>query len=153
MPVDFCEHLESYGVAYGRARASYRHCVHLLETCLEEPQNSALPTNLAASLQEWLTETGTLRQQFKLLVDEGTIVLARNPEAERKFQGGRFPVCGACAFQVPRLEFSDFRWDESGELLFQEKPLPVPESPRSESPKPEPQRPEADTVPASGATI
>jgi len=126
MRTEFCKHLESYGMIYSRAEATYNNCVHLLETYLDQLEDASLAGSLAQSFKEWLAETGMLRHRFKMLVDDGAIEMVRNPDAERSFQGGRFPLCRECAFPVPRLDFEDFQFDDEGELLFREKPLPWP---------------------------
>lgn len=156
MARDFCEHLEEYGVLYGRAEASYRNCVNLMEAILGsmvEPSladpstvdpstvDPSLVATLRKALSEWVTETATVREEFQDLVAEGAIELIRNTVAGRSFQQDRSPICAECRAGLPRLEFPDFHWDEEGGLSFQGKPLPEPPD----------QKQDGDAAPASVA--
>ncbi len=121
MATDFCEHLDEYGVLFGRAGASYQSCLALIDKLEEDPSDSNLCRLLEKGLDEWVLETRNLRNRFKELHRDGGIELLNSPKKPK------IPTCPQCGFQIPRLEFPEFQEDASGQITFRGKPLSVPE--------------------------
>ena len=68
MAPNFCEHLDEYGVVYGRAQASYDSCLHLMDKLIEDLHEPQLRRTMEKLLDEWVLETRKMRSHFEELV-------------------------------------------------------------------------------------
>ncbi len=127
MNQEFCEHLEEYGVAFGRARASYENCLNLLDKALEDPGENGLRGTLENSMDEWVLETRNLRELFSKLVKSGEIELLKNEELDESDNlNPTIALCCECSFQIPRLVFSEFDLTNEAGPKFRGQTLPQP---------------------------
>ncbi len=127
MTQDFCEHLEEYAIAFGRAKASYGNCLNLLDKIIDDPTVLELCTTLENALDEWVLETRQLRELFRKMAKKGEIELVTNPDPEEKADlKSAFPICRDCSSQVPRLEFSEFDLTDENNPTFRLQALPRP---------------------------
>lgn len=128
MPQEFCEHLDEYGVSFGRAKASYVNCLNLIDKIIENLVENELRKTLENSLDEWVLETRNLRSLFKKMAKNGKIEIINDPDLQN--EGSVKPnraKCCFCSFQIPRLEFPEFDLTDidNPTYLGQRLPLPV----------------------------
>ena len=127
MTQEFCEHLDEYGVAFGRAQASYGNCLNLVDKIIEDPANKELRRTLENNLDEYVLETRQLRELFKNMAKDGEIKLITNPDLkEQDNLNPKFAICCDCSFQVPRLEFSEFDLTDENNPTYRGQNLPQP---------------------------
>jgi len=127
MTQEFCEHLEDYSIAFGRAKASYGNCLNLIEKIIEDPAEKELRTTMEHSLDDWVQETRDLRMLFKNMVKSGGIELAGNSgSGEESNQDSILATCSECSFQIPKLVFSEFDLTDEENPLYQGQALPQP---------------------------
>jgi hypothetical protein len=128
MNQEFCEHLDEYGVLFERAQASYQSCLALMDSLIESPGEGNLGRTLEKSLDDWVLETRDLRNLFTKLVKKGGIVMTTPPEADKTPEPSpQTPFCLHCGFQVPKFEFSEFIFENDGQMTYRGQLLPVPE--------------------------
>lgn len=127
MTQNFCEHLEEYGVVFGRAKASYGNCLNLLDKVIVNPEDKELRTTLENSLDEWVLETRNLRQLFVNMKKKGEIELAADSELEEN-DNSSLPIasCSACSFVIPKLEFKEFDLSNEDKPTYRGQTLPRP---------------------------
>ena len=125
MTQEFCEHLEEYGVAFGRAKASYGNCLNLVDKVIVSPDEKELRTTLEHSLDEWTQETWNLRKLFAGMKNKGEIALTDSSAlSESSSQNLKVAVCSACSFTIPRLEFKEFNLSDEDNVTYRGQPLP-----------------------------
>ncbi len=128
MAHEFCEHLDDYGVLFGRAKASYENCLHIMDKIIEEIDESNLRRILEKALDEWVLETRRMQNSFADLVKNGSIGMAGAADPSESLSlEGVVPTCGDCGFQVPRLVFSEFDLTENQNPKFRGTELPLPQ--------------------------
>ena len=128
---EFCEHLDEYGVLFGRAQASYESCLNIMDKMIEAPGNKELSRTLEKGLDEWVLETRNLRSLFTKLVKDGSIKLpsslpvetSPDPEPDPE---PKTPSCRNCGFQVPKLVFPEFLRENDGQMKYRGELLPLP---------------------------
>lgn len=127
MTQEFCEHLDEYGVAFGRAKASYENCLNLIEKIIENPGGRELRRTLEKALDEWVLETRNLRGLFKKMKKSGQVELIKNPDSDdNPSLNTTSAICGDCSFQVPKLEFPEFELKDESHPTFRGQTLPLP---------------------------
>lgn len=123
----FCEHLDEYEVAFGRAKASYGNCVNLVDKVIEDPSAPELRTTLENSLDEWVLETRKLRELFTKMTESGKIELTQDKEPDKPSGlNPASPICADCSFKLPRLEFTEFDLTDADNPTYRGQPLPQP---------------------------
>ncbi len=125
MAHQFCDHLDEYGVQYTRTEASYRQCMALVDRILSEGPTFELVGLVNAALQEWAGEDQKLREMLVSEVTQGRVrvpnVIAHGHGRDRRRQARKShsrPVCSTCRFEVPRLEYPEWKIAHNGEATF-----------------------------------
>ncbi len=127
MTQEFCEHLDEYGVAFGRAKASYGNCLNLVDKIIEDPEMGELRKTLENSLDDWVLETRKLRELFSKMIKAREIELVPNEDQENMTSlDSRTAQCRACSFQIPRLEFPEFNFEDEENPTYRGQSLPLP---------------------------
>ncbi len=126
MEPTFCDHLDDYGVKFGRAKASYNNCLHLIDSMIKDfPQND-LSSTLEGALDEWVRETHDLRGSFESLVKSGSIEILSAGETELVIKGpSQGPKCTKCDFSVPKLTFPEFDLSDDDNPKYRGQELPT----------------------------
>ena len=122
----FCDHLDDYGVLFGRAQASYENCVHLLDKIIENMADSELRRTLEKALDEWVSETRRLQSSYEDYVKAGTIKVETSGKGQKMTPEMAVSVCSECSFRVPRLTFPEFELSDNHPALYRGKELPGP---------------------------
>ncbi len=122
MPMDFCEHLDDYGVRYVRAEAAYRALLAQVERVAAGAADDDALDLLERMLHDWQDEVKVLRKRLVALVKAGQVEL---PEAEADAAPVGPACCADCGAVVPRLVFNDFRV-EADSATFRGHALPRP---------------------------
>jgi len=127
MDHEFCAHLDQYRVQYARTEASYRQCVSLLERLMSDGPNQELVALVTTALRDWAEEDQKLREMLVSEVQAGRvrvpsgIVRRLDVSAARRRRQARqksHPVCAACRFAIPRLEYPEWKFAHNGEVSF-----------------------------------
>lgn len=127
MKHDFCEHLDEYEVAFGRAQASYENCLNLVDNIIEGSEARDLQRTLENSMDEWIVETRKLREMFKKMEGAGAIILTKGPgKAGKVAENPSFAACIVCNYSIPRLEFPEFDLSDEDHPTFRGEALPLP---------------------------
>ena len=119
MAREFCPHLENYGKMFRGAEEAYRVCVEIMDEVLDGPADHSLLAQLGGALDSWEKQTRILRSTFVSLKDRGHVLLPREGQNDT-------PVCGHCGFELPRLEFAEFKFHEDGRVEFRGRELDLP---------------------------
>ena len=122
MPMEFCEHLDDYGVRYVRADAAYRALLAQVERVAAGAADDDALDLLERMLHDWQDEVKVLRKKLVVLVKEGQVEL---PEADENEAPSGGACCADCGAAVPRLVFNDFRVD-ADRATFRGSALPRP---------------------------
>ena len=122
MLMEFCEHLDDYGVRYVRADAAYRALLAQIERVAAGAADDDALDLLERMLHDWQDEVKVLRKKLVVLVKEGQVEL---PEVEEDEASSGPACCADCGAQVPRLVFNDFRV-EADSATFRGRALPRP---------------------------
>ena len=133
MAHQFCDHLDEYGAQYAITEASYQQCVSLVDRIMSAGPTFELVGLVTAALQEWNREDQKLREMLVTEVQAGRVrvpsVVAHrhNRATQRKARQKRSrPICAACRFKVPRLEYPEWKIAHNGEASFRGLELSVP---------------------------
>lgn len=122
MPLEFCDHLDDYGVRYVRAEAAYRALLAQVERVAAGARDDDALDLLERMLHDWQDEVKVLRKRLVALVKAGQVELP----AAGQHEGPSGPVCCVdCGAEVPRLVFNDFRV-EADRATFRGRALPRP---------------------------
>ena len=122
MPMEFCEHLDDYGVRYVRAEAAYRALLAQIERVAAGAADDDALDLLERMVHDWQDEVKILRKKLVVLVKEGQVEL---PDVEEAAAPSGPACCADCGAQVPRLVFNDFRV-EADNATFRGRALPRP---------------------------
>jgi len=127
MAQEFCEHLDEYGVLFGRAQASYENCLHLVDKIIEDMDQPELRRTLESALDEWVGETRRMQESFVDLVNNGSIDVVVQPELPPGNQNADpIPLCCDCNFRIPRLHFPEFDLIDEDKPKYRGRELPLP---------------------------
>ena len=127
MAHQFCEHLDEYGVLFGRAQASYDSCLHIMDKIIEDLNKPPLRRTMEKSLDEWVLETRKMRSYFEDLVNNGSIDFEKKTQLnEGEVSGVEAPLCAQCQMVVPRLVFKEFDLSDESNPTYKGAKLPTP---------------------------
>ncbi len=136
MPLEFCDHLDEYGVQYIRTEASYNQFVSLLDRIMVGGPVPEMVELVTAAMREWSLEDDKLRTLLVEQVKEGKVRIPRGIVSQggktktRKRQVAKKigrPVCANCRFVVPRLEYPEWTFAHNGAVAFRGSDFHNPE--------------------------
>jgi len=117
--MDFCEHMDTYGVQYTKTEAAYRQCNHLVSRIQEDGGDRALVDLLEVALSQWKADNKKLRTEFCSLVEDGKIALPKKTHGH--------PHCQECGFAIPKLEYSEWKIAHNGVAALNGEELLAPQ--------------------------
>ncbi len=127
MAKEFCDHLDDYGVLFGRAQASYENCLYIIDKIIKEMHDPKLRRTLEKALDEWVSETRRMQDSFAGLVKDGSIDMTGPSDLTKGSQlDSVVPVCCDCNSRVPRLNFPEFELNDDQQPKFRGQELPLP---------------------------
>ncbi|MFT5234532.1 MAG: hypothetical protein ACI9UK_001893 [Candidatus Krumholzibacteriia bacterium] len=132
MAHQFCDHLDEYGVQYTRTEASYRQCVNLLERIMDENAPGGLTSLITSAVREWTEEGEKLRTMLVTAVAVGEVrvptaivknAAQKSPRSRQSSKENEHPICAACGFAVPRLDYPEWKLAANGNVSFKDQEL------------------------------
>lgn len=126
----FCNHLQEYAAAYGRAETAYQALNTLVDRAVAGGNPAAMASPLTEAVATWRREDSALRDLFRELFDAGRILLPRSharhgrhghPTGHPKGHA----KCSDCLREIPRLEYKEWQIAHNGTVNFRGQELPL----------------------------
>lgn len=123
MPRSLCPHLDEYGAQFIRTRASYEHCLSLLDRIVADGPGGGLAALVIEALSAWSEEDEKLRQALVELVSGGKVqvpkqLLRKGSTRAHADRSRGTIICATCRRAVPRLEYPEWKFAHNGVVTF-----------------------------------